>query len=81
MKISLDEIKYSVSIARDELKPGIQVDCPQLKEALLEYDWVLKASVSDMGPMIWVELTTHPEVLGKLVEFVIKNNFKPYLLD
>ena len=81
MKISLDEIKYSISIDRDELKPGSQVDCHQLKEALLEYDWILKASVSDMGPMVWVELTTRPEVLSKLVEFVIKNQFKPYLLD
>lgn len=81
MKISLDEIKYSISIERDELKPGVLVDCPRVKEALLECDWVLKASVSDMGPMIWVEITTRPEVLNKLVETVIKSQFKPYLLD
>lgn len=79
MKIEVESVKYTVNIDQDEMNQVV-LDRVKTKEALLAYDWVLKASVNDMGPFVWIELTVSPEVGSNLVLFAIKNVFQDYLI-
>ena len=79
MKISVETIKYSGSIERDELLPNCSVNRHEVCSMIKNNNEIISCTLDDQGFFLWIEIDATSELSIEQIKNLIKQAMHKYL--